>query len=118
MIENIIYIFTGSLGFIIFLLMVFRFKNNQITNMYFIVFIFLSSIRFLAYGLLDIFPSLSNYLKQINLSFILSVWPLLYLYFKKLIKEHIAFKKKDLLHFVAPILMINIIWFKNSKRAE
>jgi AraC-like DNA-binding protein len=118
MIENIISLFTGSLGFIIFLLMVFRFKNNQITNMYFIVFIFLSSIRFLCYGLLDIFPSLLNYHKQINISFILIVWPLLYLYFKKLIKEHATFKKKDLLHFVAPILMINFIWFKNYINSE
>ena len=65
MFEKIIYLLTGSLGFIIFLLMVFRLKKNQNTNIYFIMFIFLSSIRFLAYGLLDIFPSLLNYQKQI-----------------------------------------------------
>lgn len=118
MFEKIIFLLTGSLGFIIFLLMVFRLKKNQNTNIYFIMFIFLSSIRFLAYGLLDIFPSLLNYQKQINISFILIVWPLLYLYFKKLIKEHAAFKKKDLLHFVAPILMINFIWFKNYINSE
>lgn len=113
MFEKTICLFTGALGIIVFLLMVSRLKHNRNINLYFIVLVFLGSLRFLVYGLLDSLPILLSYHKQINYSFALCVWPLLYLYFKKLTQAKTSFKKSDLIHFAAPILIINIVWFEN-----
>jgi AraC-like DNA-binding protein len=118
MFEKTLCLFTGSLGLILFLLMVFRLKNNRNINSYLIIILLLSSVRFLVYGLLTSLPLLLPYHKQINYSFALCVWPLLYLYFKNLSQAKASFKNIDLLHFAAPISIMCIIWFKNNLNSE
>ena len=113
MFEKTLCLFTGSLGIIIFLLMVFRLKNNRNINIYLTIILLLGSLRFLAYGLLSNLPILLSYHKQINYSFALTVWPLVYLYFKKLAQAKATFKNRDILHCIVPISIISIIWFKN-----
>ena len=109
MLEKIIYLFTALLGFVNILFIGFRFKTNRNTNFYFIVFLFLSSIRFLAYSLSDV-VYLFGYEKKIDCIFTNSAWPLLYLYFSKLATNPTPFKIKKLLHFIAPLLLV-ILFF-------
>jgi AraC-like DNA-binding protein len=118
MFEKILYLFAGGLGIIIFLLMVFRFKNNRNINIYFIALAFLGSLRFLSYGLSTNVAALSPQSKLINYLFSLCVWPLFYLYFKKIVQIHAVFKKRDALHFLAPIIITSFIAFKNYFNVE
>lgn len=118
MLEKLLYLFAGGLGIIIFLLMVFRFKSNRNINIYFIIIVFLGSLRFLSYGLFSNFPLLWPHSKLTNYFFTLCVWPLFYLYFKKIVQIHAVFKKRDSLHFLAPIIITTFIAFKNYFNVE
>lgn len=111
MLEKIIYLFTALLGFVNILFIGFRFKTNRNTNFYFIVFLFLSSIQFLAYSLSDV-VYLFGYEKKIDCIFTNSAWPLLYLYFSKLATNPTPFKIKKLLHFIAPLLLVILFFNK------
>lgn len=111
--EKNIYLFSGLLGLIVFLLMIFRYKKNRTTNIYFLVLMFLSSIRFIIHGISDVLISLLTFQKLIDLVLHLNAWPLIYMYFRKLVNKPEDFKKNDLLHFVAPTLFIFLIWFNN-----
>lgn len=118
MVEKILCLFTGSLGIIIFLLMIFSLKKNINLNIYFLLIVFFGTLRFLVYGLDTFFPILSIFEKKINYTFSLIVWPLMYLYFKRLSEFKYLFKKRDLLHFLAPILIIGTIWLNNNLNVE
>jgi AraC-like DNA-binding protein len=115
MLEKSLYLLTGFCGFIILTLFCFRYKKNRNTNLYFIVFLFLSNIRFVAHGLSSQIPFFAHYLKPIELLFVNNAWPLLYLYFKKLTINPNNLNKKNLFHFVAPFvicfLYLNKIYF-------
>ena len=117
MLERTVYLLTALLGFITLLLIGFRFKTNRHTNLYFIVFLLLSNVRFLAHALIDEIP-LTDYIKLIDVSFSLFAWPLLYLYFKKIINNHTNLKGYNLLHFVAPILLFLLVCFKKQFTKE
>ncbi len=104
MLEKIIYLLTALLGFMTLFLIGFRFKTNRHTNLYFTVILFLSSCRFLAHGLIDGI-ALLHYKKQIDGIFFLTIWPLIYLYFKDLINNQTALKRKNLLHFIVPFVI-------------
>jgi AraC-like DNA-binding protein len=118
MIGNTLCLFTGFLGIIIFSLMIFRFKNNRHINTYFLILVFLCTSRFLSYGLTTYFPVLLSFQKQINYSFALNAWPLIFLYYKNLTQIETSFKNRDLLHFVAPIFIVSMIWCKNYLNSE
>jgi AraC-like DNA-binding protein len=102
--EKIIYLLTALLGFITIFIIGFRFKTNRNTNFYLIVFLSLSSFRFLIHGVSTVLP-LMNCQKQIDLIFAMIAWPLIYLYFSNLIYNHTTLIKKELLHFIIPLLL-------------
>lgn len=104
MLEKTIYLITAALGFIIILLIGFRFNSKKQTNLYLVLFLFLSSFRFLSHGLANRSP-FDLYQKQIDLIFIISAWPLVYLYFGKLNNSHAHLKGKELLHLATPFLI-------------
>ena len=118
MLEQIIYLLTALLGFITLLLIGFRYKTNKQSNFYFIVFLFLSSLRFLSYALIDFVPFLLPIHKLIELAFTLPAWPLLYLYFKKLADNSPVFKRMELLHLVIPSLTFLLFCLKPYFTAE
>jgi AraC-like DNA-binding protein len=113
MLENSIYLFSGLLGFIVFLLMVFRYKKNHNTNAYFLVLILLTSIRFIIHGFITIYPFLLNLQNQFDIAVNVFAWPLFYLYFYNLVYNPSHFIKSNLLHFVIPTLFISSIWFND-----
>lgn len=92
--------------------MVFRYKKNYNNNIYFLVLIFVSSFRFILHGVTDIFTNLLPLQNKLDVLVILIAWPLIYLYFSKLVFTHRNIKKSDLLHFVAPLLFFIFINFK------
>lgn len=59
--------------------------------------------------------SLQNH---VDLVLHLNTWPLMYLYFKKLIDGTEEFKKRNLLHFIAPALFSILIWLNNNFRLQ
>jgi len=111
MLEKTIYLLTALLGFITLLLIGFRYKTNRHTNLYFIVFLFLSNLRFLAHGFIDELP-IADYIKLIDVSFSLFTWPLFYLYFKKIVNSQASLKRYNFLHFVLPILLFLLVCFE------
>jgi AraC-like DNA-binding protein len=113
MLENSIYLFSGLLGFIVFLLMVFRYNKNHNTNAYFLVLILLTSIRFIIHGFITIYPFLLNLQNQFDIAVNVFAWPLFYLYFYNLVYNPSHFIKSNLLHFVIPTLFISSIWFND-----
>ena len=115
--EKIIYLLTALLGFITLLLIGFRYKTNRNANLYLIIFLFLSNFRFLAHGLIDEAP-VANYLKQIDVSFSLVAWPLLYLYFKQIVNNHPVLNKNNLFHFVLPFIIFYLFCMKQSFTVE
>jgi len=111
MLEKIIFLLTAMFGFIIILLIGFRFKNNRHANFYLIVFFFLSSLRFLSHSIPDSFHLL-DYQKNIDFIFVISAWPLLYLYFSNLINNNNSLKNLDLIHFIAPVFFFFLFCIK------
>ena len=112
MFEKIIYLLAALLGFITIILIGFQYKTNRNTNLYFIVFLFFSSIRFLAHGLPEVDFFLFK-IKEIELCFILTSWPLLYLYYKNLVDNSTQIKEKDLVHLVVPLILLFLFWFRD-----
>jgi hypothetical protein len=78
--EKLIYLLSALLGFITLFIIGFRFKTNRNTNFYLIVFLALSSTRFLIHGVSPILP-LTDFQKRIDLIFVMIAWPLLYFVF-------------------------------------
>ena len=104
MLEKIIYLITALLGFITILLIGFRFNSKKHTNFYLLLFFFLSSLRFFCHGFIEI-HLFYQIQRQLDLLFIISAWPLLYLYFGKLNNSHDHLKGRDLLHLITPFLI-------------
>lgn len=113
MLEKTTLLLTGFYGFIILYIISYRFKNNRNTNLYFIIFMFLGNIRFLAHGLSHQIPIISQFLKQIDLVFVVNAWPLLYLYFKKIAINSYNQRSLNLYHFVAPVVIL-ILFFNGE----
>jgi AraC-like DNA-binding protein len=111
MLERIVFLLTAILGFTTVLLIGFRFKTNRHTNFYLIVFFFLSSLRFLIHSISDSFH-LIDYQKNIDFIFVISAWPLLYLYFSNLINNNTSLKSLDLIHYFAPLLFFFLFCIK------
>lgn len=118
MLEKTIYIITAFLGFITLLLIGFRQKTNKHSNIFLIVFLFLSSMRFIGYALIDVVPFVTTHQKLIELSFTLPCWPLLYLYFKKLVYNSTVFNRMDLLHLAAPSFIFMLYCLKHYSIIE
>jgi AraC-like DNA-binding protein len=113
MLEKNIYLFSGLLGLIVFLLMVFRFKRNHNINAYFLILLLLTSSRFIVHGTITVFPNLQNLQNQFDVAVNVYAWPLVYLYFNNLVNNPPCFIKRNLLHFVFPTLFLYFIWFNH-----
>lgn len=108
---NFIYLITAFLGYITIYLIGFKFKYNRHTNAYLIIFFFISSTRFLIYGMLDV-PLLADKLYFFNVLFTAICWPCLYLYFVNLVQNRSEIKAKEGLHFIIPLLILSLAVFQ------
>ena len=111
MFLNFLYLITSIFGYISIYIMGFNFKSNRHTNAYLIFFFFLSSTRFLFYGMPNI-PFNKSILLFLNLLFTLTFWPCLYLYFMQLINKKTEIKARDSLHFLLPLLIVLFVSIK------
>lgn len=108
---NILYLFISFLGFIIIYLIAIQYKINKNTNAFLIYFILLSSLRFLTYGIPNIFfKDCSYYFETL---FTLNAWPTLYLYFRKLIHTD-KIKPRELGHYIIPFALFILFCIKGS----
>lgn len=107
MFESLVLFSTGLIGFFTVLLIIFRYKSNNITNIYLILLFAIMALRFFIIGLFSIVDS--NYLNYIlnnfNNSLIITI-PLTYLYFNSLVLEKKPFKIFDLFHIIFPVAFI------------
>ena len=111
MFFNLIYLTTGIFGYITIYLIGFKFKSNRNTNLFLVVFFFLSSTRFFFSGMVDI-VFFENNLYFINVLFTVTTWPCLYLYFTHLIHNKTEIKAKEGLHFIFPLFVLSLAVFK------
>lgn len=107
MFESLVLFSTGLIGFFTVLLILFRYKSNNITNIYLIFLFAIMALRFLVIGIFSIVDS--NYLNYIlnnfNNSLIVTV-PLTYLYFNSLVLDKKTIQFIDLIHIIFPIFFI------------
>lgn len=111
MLFTFIYLTTAIFGYITIYLIGFKFKSNRHANAYLIIFFFISSTRFLFYGMQSV-PFLANKLLFINVLFTVTSWPCLYLYFSNLIRNRTEIKTKEGVHFIIPLLILSLLLFK------
>lgn len=107
MIEDLLLLFAGLLGFITLLMILFGYKSNRLVNLYIALIILFFSLRFTLIGLKDLTKNsfLNEFIKQFNIFFIYLA-AFIYLYFKNLINSQKNFVFKDLFHFIMPTLFI------------
>jgi AraC-like DNA-binding protein len=111
MLNNTICLFTAILGFFTLTLIALRNRTNQNINLFILAFFFLSNLRYLAHGLID-FPPIYNRQKAFDVLLIANAWPLLYLYFLKLMVNDLYPKRKLLVHLLLPNLIFILYCFK------
>jgi AraC-like DNA-binding protein len=109
MFENLLLFSSGIIGLLTIILILFRYKNNRIANIYLILIFSVITFRFLIIGLLNIYNEyyLQILLEKFNNLFIL-LFPLNYLYFKYISQIKTKFNPIDLKHFLFPLLFILI----------
>ena len=106
MLFDLLYILTSFLGFLIISLVTIQYKYNRMINMYLLIVFLLLSTKYLVNGLINlkIFTFLNND-DTPYFPFFSIVIPSLYLYFKNLVNDTKTFSKKELIHFIFPILL-------------
>lgn len=107
MFTNLLLVFSGLLGFITLIIILFGYKTNKIINIYLAIVFFAISSRFMMIGINGIINNdlLQLIIRNINIYFIILV-PCFYLYFKNLIISQKNFVPKDLFHFLIPAIFI------------
>ena len=107
MLSHIIVLFTGLLGFVVLIITMSQYRTNKIFNIYFAIIVLLVSIRYTLIGVKNLTNDIliTETYRKADILFIVTA-PLVYLYFKNLVKSQSKFVKSDLLHFVVPILFI------------
>lgn len=113
--ESFLSLLVGFIGIFIIILMFFSYQSNVNVNIYIIVVLAFASLRFITYGLvhLDFFelhPNFNTYFIPVSLMAI----PSFLLYLRALFKDHQRIKKKDLIHFIFPLLNL-ILNFLQTK---
>ncbi|TDE01118.1 AraC family transcriptional regulator [Flavobacterium hiemivividum] len=107
MIVNLLFIITGIFGILTVIITLSNYRVNRMMNFYLTLIFVLISIRFLLNGFLSF--GYLGFLKEhyINYNkFLILIIPSYYLYFKNLIANQKSFIKKDLVHFVFPIVFL------------
>lgn len=122
MIQNLLLLITGLVGFVTAGLLYKNYKLNNLMNFYIVIIIMIVSIRFFLAGLIHFIDEnsfTSYYLKHSKLALI--IIPLFYLYFKNLIDCNKSIEKKQLLHFIFPLsfflFSINLDFFEINFKA-
>lgn len=119
MIVNLLFIITGLFGILTIIITLSNYRVNRMMNFYLTLIFVLISIRFLLNGF---FPfGYLGFLKEYYINynkFLILIIPSYYLYFKNLIANQKLFIKKDLVHFVFPIvfLILNISIVSTNER--
>jgi AraC-like DNA-binding protein len=111
MFFNLIYLTTAIFGYITIYLIGFKFKSNRNTNLFLVIFFFLSSTRFFFIGMLNV-PFFANNLYFFNAALTLTTWNCLYLYFTHLIQNKTEIKAKEGLHFIIPLFLLSLAVFQ------
>jgi len=113
MLSSVIVFFTGILGFVLLIIILNQYKSNKIFNIYFALLVLLVSIRYTFIGIKNLTKDvfINETYRKTDLLFIVTV-PIIYLYFKNLVKSQSKFVIADLFHFITPILFILEIKYK------
>lgn len=109
MIENLIVLFSGLVGFLTIFLILLRYKSNRITNVYLIIIFLIVAVRMLSISIFNIQKSsfIEELLHDYN-NLLIIIVPCSYLYFENLIKDCKTIYIKNLVHLIIPIVF-NII---------
>ena len=107
MLSSVIVFFTGILGLVLLIIILNQYKSNKIFNVYFALLVLLVSIRYTFIGIKNLTKDvlITETYRKTDLLFIVTV-PIIYLYFKNLVKSQSKFVIADLFHFIPPILFI------------
>lgn len=97
-------ILVGIIGLFVISLMLFSYRSNIFVNIYLVIIFILCSIRSIIIGLFEIINTNSILTSKYISPIYLIVVPSLYLYFKSLTKDYERVHKKDLIHFLYPVL--------------
>ncbi|MBP6374086.1 MAG: helix-turn-helix transcriptional regulator [Flavobacterium sp.] len=111
MLEKTTYLITALLGIITIILIGFRFNTKKHTNFYLLLIFILSSVRFFLHGLFDTL-FIQPIIRNIDVVFANTAWPLMYLYFGKLNNVHEKLKGRELLHLVLPLLLTTLFFLQ------
>ena len=89
MLENLVLLLTGLIGFITIITIMLNFNSNRISNIYLILIFLLTSIRYFinGYVLIDKNSAINAILVNFK-SIQMLTYPFLYLYFKNLISDN------------------------------
>ncbi|MGM5469255.1 helix-turn-helix domain-containing protein [Flavobacteriaceae bacterium LMO-SS05] len=104
-IMNLTLILVGILGLFVISLMLFSYRSNKLVNIYLAVIFIICSFRNILIGLPEV-TSISKLIlvpKYISPIFLIVV-PCLFLYFKSLVQDYKRIYKRDVLHFLYPLL--------------
>lgn len=105
MLLNIVFFMTGLLGFLTFAVVVSQYKTNRKVNFYLLVLILFASFRFFFNGIYTLIPfSVDQELLILFRSFVCVVFVCIYLYFRCLVVNRKNPVRKDLYHFIVPVL--------------
>ena len=107
MLSSVIVFFTGILGLVLLIIILNQYKSNKIFNIYFAILVLLVSIRYTIIGIKNLTKDvfITETYRKTDVLFIVTV-PIIYLYFKNLVKSQSKFVIADLFHFITPILFI------------
>ena len=115
--EHFILFIVGLIGLVTLSLILFSIKSNKLVNLYLVLLISLASVRMLIrstylLGLQDQINDFSGPYK----SFLLFSLPFFFLYFKSIISDSKQFNRKDLIHFIFPIVLFvfNLIFLNHD----
>ncbi len=109
MLENLVLLLTGLIGFLTIITIMLNFNSNRISNIYLILIFLLTSIRYFinGYVLIDTNSSINTILVNFK-SIQMLTYPFLYLYFKNLISDNKSIHLNELKHFI-PLIILTII---------
>ncbi len=112
MLEPILFLFTGILGIITIAIMITSYRSNRFINMFLMLIVVITSIRFLIHGSYELaIQSLLNPDKGLSSILYLIIVPCFYLYHKSLVFPKAPFSLKNFKHliFIVFLYLINSI---------
>ncbi|MEY4963246.1 MAG: hypothetical protein RLZZ323_565 [Bacteroidota bacterium] len=103
MIENLIVLFSGLVGFLTIFLILLRYKSNRITNVYLVITFLIVAVRMLSIAVFKIQKNsfIEEILHDYN-NLLIIIVPCSYLYFENLIKDCKTIYFKNLIHLIIP----------------